>query len=421
MPAGAKPDARLPVLVFIYGGSFVAGSSADPLYDGAYLAANSDVVMVSFNYRLGVLGFLAADGLSGNYGFMDQQAALAWIRDNIRSYGGDPDKVTIAGESAGAMSVGLHLYSAPGSVSLFRAGIMESNFLALPYKSLDAQINVGNIFKQGLNCRDISCLRKVPVESLIKAQDEFTPDISTVFSGTPYYIPFGPAIDGTVLTRQPSAGAADAASRKPVLVGTNKNEAVLFVEGRSFSPADYAAQTASLFGTPFQTVIARYPARNDSNNRQPWATVQTEYFLICSTRHLAANAKGPVYAYLFNHQPSFKVWGGADCRQDGNVCHGDELPFVFHTADKIKGRFTADEAKLSQAIMRYWTNFATYLDPNGAPATKSAVRWPQFSARAMQYLSLNVPALSVSADPYRQACAFWDGIGYDLTSPWAAK
>jgi carboxylesterase type B len=421
VPAGATPGARLPVMVFIYGGAFVAGTSSDPLYDGAYLAANRNVILVSFNYRLGVLGFLAADGLSGNYGFLDQQLALTWVHNNIRAFGGDPGKVTIFGESAGAMSVGLHLFSAPGSARLFRAGIMESNFLSIPYKRLADQVNVGNVFKRGLNCPDVKCLRKIDVNELLHAQNAFTPAISTVFSGAKYYLPFAPVIDGAVLTRQPIVGGAEGATRKPMLIGTNKNDALIFVEGQSTSPAGYSAWAASLFGTAFQKVVAKYPARENSSNTALWARVETDDFLLCSTRYLSARVKGRAYVYRFDHQPSFKVWGGAECRQDGNVCHGDELPFVFHTADKIGGGFTAEEAKLSDQIMDYWTNFATDLDPNGRSATKAASRWPRFSAPAKGYLMLNTPAVSVQPDPFRETCKFWDGIGYNLTEPWAPR
>jgi carboxylesterase type B len=418
-PAGVAPNAALPVMVFIHGGSFVAGSGADPMYDGSYLAANSNVVLVTINYRLGVLGFLAADGLSGNYGILDQQHALAWARDNIGSFGGDPGKVTIFGESAGAMSVGLHVYSAPGSERLFRAAIMESNFLSLPYKRLADQINVGNIFKQGLNCRDLACLRKTPVSDLVTQQYAFTDEMS--FFGTQYYIPFSPTIDGTVLVRQPVSGAVTN-TRKPIMLGTNKDEGLLFTEGRSFPPPVYASDVADLFGLSFQSVIAKYPASDTGTNELVWGQVQTEYFLVCSTRQVAASTKAPVYSYLFNHHPSFKVWGRSTCRQDGNVCHGDELPFVFHTADKINGQFTADEAKLSDTMMRYWTSFATHLDPNGAAASSGpGTRWPKFSAQNRSYLALNTPDVSVQNDPHRETCAFWDNIGYELFTPWMPK
>src|SRR5215813_12627894 len=135
-------DKRLPVMVFFHGGFFVFGAGSLPAYDGSYLAASGNVVVVTLNYRLGALGFLTVPelGLTGNYGILDQRMALQWVAENIAAFGGDPTKVTIFGESAGAMSVGLHLFSIPQDRSLFRAAIMESNPLALPYPSLLAQV-----------------------------------------------------------------------------------------------------------------------------------------------------------------------------------------------------------------------------------------------------------------------------------------
>lgn len=128
---------RLPVMVYIYGGAFQFGASAMGLYDGSYLAARHNMVVVSFNYRSGALGFLAGvGGLSGNYGFLDQQLALKWVNQNITDFGGNPGRVTLAGESAGAMSVGLHLFSAPASQPLFQQVVLMSNPLGISYRNL---------------------------------------------------------------------------------------------------------------------------------------------------------------------------------------------------------------------------------------------------------------------------------------------
>jgi carboxylesterase type B len=418
VPADRPASKELPVMVFIYGGAFEAGSSADPLYDGAHLAANQDVILVSFNYRLGAFGFLASAETGASFGFQDQQLALDWVRKNIQAFGGAPDKVTLFGQSAGAMSVGLHLFSAPGSAPLFRAAIMESNVLSLPYRALRDQINLSNLFMAGLNCRDLACLRKVGVDDILAAQAAFTPQMSTVFSGAKFYLPFAPVIDGTVITQQPMAGRPAGGVAKPVILGTNKDEAVLFVGGRTLAAPQYAAWAASLFGADFQKVMARYPAQGDSGL---WADLQTDNFFTCSNRHLAAAVTAPLYAYWFDHQPSFPVWGGPTCRATGVVCHGDELPFVFHTAEKIGGHFTAPEETLSKRMMAYWTNFARSLDPNGVPndGADSLPNWPRYAAERQNYLSLNTASVAPVDFPGSKACGFWDDIGYELTAPWA--
>jgi len=423
-PADAKAGAGLTVMVFIYGGGFEAGGSNASLYDGSYLAANRNVVIVSFNYRVGALGFLAADGLTGNYGFLDQQLALNWVHDNIASWGGDPEKVTLFGQSAGAMSVGLHVFSAPGSAKLFRAAIMESNFFSLPYKTLEEQIQVGNLFKQSLNCRDLKCLKALDVNTLVTAQWTFAPQVMAyVFVGTKYYIAFTPAIDGKVLTREPVVAAAEGGTTKPILMGTNKDDGLYFAVSEPSPASKYAWEIASLFGHAFERVIAKYPPGADpaDTNEVVWGRVQTDYFNLCSTRRVAERVQGPVYAYLFNHQPSFQVGAGSLCVKDGNVCHGDELPFVFNTAASQKGTFTPPEAALSETMMTYWTNFATYLTPDGPSGSTLAVPWPRFTVKARKYMSLDVPSVAVQDDPYRQTCAFWDGIGYNLLEPWGRR
>src|SRR5262249_42052277 len=147
-PRGVRAGQKLPVMVWIYGGSFRNGGTSVPVYNGGYLAATNDVVLITIKYRLGALRFLSGvDGLTGNYGLLDQQLAFQWVRDNAESFGGDPEKVTIFGESAGAMSVGLHTMSIPSSTGLFRAGIMQSNPLGIPYKTLAQSVPIGAAFE----------------------------------------------------------------------------------------------------------------------------------------------------------------------------------------------------------------------------------------------------------------------------------
>lgn len=422
-PADAKPGDRLPVMVFIHGGAFVVDSSANPLYDGAYLAATRRVVVVSLNYRLGALGFLATDELRGNYGFLDQQLALRWVQTNVAGFGGDPARVTIFGESAGAMSVGLHLFSAPQSEPLFRAGIMESNFLGVPYRTLAEAAPGGAIYKRGLGCADVACLRGKDVATLIEAQSLLPAQLATVFSGAQYFLSFGPVLDGAVLVRQPTRAAASRTSSKSFMAGTTRNEMYVFAEGPAPTSAlEYAASTAGLFGPRFQQVMQRYPLAAQGPEALAWYQVQTDYFLGCATRHLASMAHAPAHVYLFDHHPSFPVWGqGAACTVPGRSCHGDELPFVFHTAARLGKQLTPQEERLSEAMMDYWTAFAATLDPNGksvkGTGSELSTPWPAF-ARRKETLVIGATGARVQSDPLLQTCRFWDSFGYVLTDPW---
>lgn len=420
-PKGARPAYGRAVMVFIHGGAFYVGSSADAMINGATLAAQGDVVVVALNYRLGALGFLATRELNGNYGFLDQQLALQWVQKNIRAFGGDPAKVTLFGESAGAMSVGLHMFSAPKSAPLFRAAIMESNFLSLPYKDRDEGGDAGDVFKQGMNCRDVACLRRADVKSILAAQNAYTPEMSTVFSGEEFYMPIAPVIDGRILTRQPMSASSVRSSRKPFVIGTNRDETTFFYAGRKMPPMRYAAQAASLFGSRFEAVIDKFPPKDQSaDNWKTWSTAMTQYLLHCSSRRLALKTKAPAYVYLFDHQPSFPVVGGPACQSDGRVCHVAEVPFVFGTAEGLRGRFTPAEAKLSGAMISYWSNFAKTLDPNTAGAS-DLTKWPRFDEKHRAYLQLDAPKSAAVDDPFAKDCAFWETIGFAKPTVWRSN
>lgn len=238
VPAEASPAPRA-VMVFIYGGAFVYGYDAQPLYDGAYTAGNGDVIVVNVNYRVGALGFLSGvkdaktgEAVNGNFGILDQIAALEWVRDNVASFGGDPEKVTIYGESAGAMSVGIHLVSSPRSKGLFRAAIMESNPLGLPYKNVRQSRAVAREFASNLGCGpdDLACMRAQPAEAVLAAQMQMDMALPALFHGIRDFLAWSPVVDGDVVVQQPIRAIEDGRLTKPVILGTNRNEGLLFVE-----------------------------------------------------------------------------------------------------------------------------------------------------------------------------------------------
>ncbi|MGI9386173.1 MAG: carboxylesterase/lipase family protein, partial [Methyloligellaceae bacterium] len=244
-----KSGSGRPVMVFIHGGAFVFGSSANPLYNGSALAARG-VVVVTLNYRLGALGFLAGiDGLTGNYGFLDQQLALKWVRDNIAAFGGDPGKVTIFGESAGAMSVGLHLQS-PVSRRMFRAAIMESNPFGMPYKSMSEAGRFGGHFRSAVGCRSggLDCLKRVPFATLVQHQKTFWIEIESLLSGFSGQLVWAPVVDGETVPAQANQNQIS----QPVIVGTNRDEGVIFA---NFGKGGFMA-TEQLYRIKYSAAIA---------------------------------------------------------------------------------------------------------------------------------------------------------------------
>ena len=418
-PPEPSDDPR-PVMVFIHGGAFLSGSGAYPLYDSAYLSGSEDVVVVTFNYRLGALGFLAGiGGLDGNYGFLDQQLALRWVHDNIAAFGGDPGQVTVFGESAGAMSVGLHLLSAPDSKALFAADLMESNPFALPYKTIPQAAPFGTLLAGLLKCQptDLACLRATPWQDVVAVQEDKSLVIPGLLSGFGGLLLWTPVVDGTVITAEPIAAAAANGLGKPTLLGTNLNEGTVFVYAAleilkqpTLTPQEYTTLVTGLFGgTTAAEVLALYPPATDS---APVASqLATDYIFFCASRAIAEAGDQQTYAYQFEQVSSFNLFPAVPQCLD-QVCHGAELPYVFNTAGNVGVVFTPDEQALAEQIVRYWGSFSRpEHDPSpiGAP-----VAWPPFPGE--HYLLLNTP-ISTAVDPPHN-CDFWDTVGYgaiDLT------
>lgn len=416
----------LPVMVFIYGGSFREGTSTNPLTNGSRLAATGDVVVVTLNYRVGALGFLSGtDGLDGNYGLMDQRLALRWVRDNISVFGGDPDNVTLFGESAGAMSVGLHLVS-PESQPLFNAAILESNPYGLPYKELGTSRRFARILKYNLSCtfRGLDCLRSKSFEDVVEKQDAGLLPVASLLTGLSADLIWAPVIDGKQVPTQPNATAI----AKPVIIGTNLNEGIIFAvpnqiklpesKEKKVLKVDYELMLDVMFSAKTARLIKDHPRykAHDGDNTDVFSHVVTDYLFTCANRRVMELASGPVWAYYFTHPPSYNVWPGIEeCAPDkGTVCHAAELPFVFGNpqtakiqAKPVPHKFNEDEERFSAQVMRYWSQFAKTHDPNadGSPD------WPMFTTEAPVRQVLNTE-VSQKSD-LDANCSFWNGIGFN--------
>ena len=242
----AAPDAALPVMVFIHGGTFLEGTASTPLYDGSNVAGGGGVVVVTLNYRLAVLGFLggldAGDVLHGNLGLKDQQRALAWIHANIERFGGDPSRVTLWGESAGASSVGIHLVN-KDSRPLIAQGIMQSNHYGMLFQGPDNAAGRAGKLLHALDCAEgddgakLECLRQAADRDLLAFLETAGPSeareaealLCNAFGGFEYW---GPMVDGRFIERQP----VETVITQPVLMGTNANEGVLFTSVAGLYP-----------------------------------------------------------------------------------------------------------------------------------------------------------------------------------------
>jgi para-nitrobenzyl esterase len=410
-PTGAAREPR-PVLVWIHGGGFVKGSG--DIYDARRLAARGDIVVVTVNYRLGALGFLAhpALGEAGNYGLADQQAALRWVRDNIAQFGGDAAKVTVAGESAGAMSVCDHLV-APDSAGLFRAAIMQSGPCQAQL-GLPAAQRISGDYAASVGCADgtavVACLRALPAGKLAKPL---------------WYARFGtdqlsgPVTGTRLLPRDPVREFADgAAARVPVLIGINRDEFTLFValrylrEGREISAAEYPGVLADTFGArESAAVLGHYPPeRYGGSISLAYAAAATDDVFACladrMTEGLSKSAPA-VYAYEFDDRRAPAPEMFQRLPFPIGASHSLELRYLFD----IGGAPAPDPAQrtLSEQMLDYWTRFVV----TGAPAVAGQPDWPTLAGGPDgRWMSLRTDGSRVVTDFSTQHhCGFWATVG----------
>jgi para-nitrobenzyl esterase len=422
------PSTPLPVMVWIHGGAFVFGSGGESYYDGARLVEEGHVVVVSINYRLGALGFLAHPALtaessdhptSGNYGFEDQQAALRWVKDNIAAFGGDPAQVTIWGESAGGYSVCAHLV-APDSAGLFQRAISESGLCSGHIGTTrDAQYANGEALAAAVGCTDpthvIECLRAKTPEDFLQVSSGAPPLPGGLFfqgprsaadGGAAVSTAFSPVTDGVIIPVD-IAAVGSGFAKVPLLLGTNQNEGTLFTAPGLFGgtpvsdDASYQAALERSFGaTVAANVLAQYPSSAFATPNDALNEVATDAFFVCPARKLARDASSAgadVYLYAFAHVPEKPLLPNL------GVFHASELGYVFGTAAPLAPP-QADEEPLGATIRGYWTRFAHGSDPNGG----GAPAWPKFTTAGDQDLKLDLPAPSAEVGHKKAKCDFWD-------------
>ncbi|KQQ40515.1 carboxylesterase [Duganella sp. Leaf126] len=387
-PSGVK-HARLPVLVYFYGGGFAAGDGSEPRYDGAAMAARG-IVTVTVNYRLNVFGFLAHPELSaesphkasGNYGLMDQAAALQWVSNNIAAFGGDPARVTIAGESAGSFSVSAQMIS-PLAKRLIAGAIGESGSLLglyAPQKLADAE-RAGADFAGKVGAADLAALRAMPAQQLLDA----LPATRTGF----FVIE-----DGYVLPGAPQAlYAAGRQARVPLLAGWNSHEGsdkqVLGMEEPTV--ASFTAALQKLYGEQADSARQAYLGDGASADQVTAAAVNlaSDRFISYGTwkwldTHARTSGK-PVYRYFYTRA------------RPGNVgaAHSAEIEYALGNLDGNKTyAWTPEDRALSQQMQRYFANFIKTGNPNGAALPE----WPQARAGAgAQVMLLDVDPHAIAA------------------------
>ncbi len=418
------PSGPAPVMVWIHGGGFTSGDGRQYTgsTDGSTIAAKSGTIVVTLNYRLGQLGFLAHHALtnedpshpsSGNYGIEDQVAALEWVERNILAFGGDPENVTIFGESAGAWSV-CALLTSPLSGGLFHRGIMQSGPCTTRLATLQNAERQGERFAEVVGCAGaldvLECLREAPRESVMAA---LPPDPAFVFSEGEWGSWF-PIIDDYVLTENMAESFASGSfHRVPLLVGSNDDEGTLFVAlshdhaGRPLQASQYRERLSFLISDDEEVIDSieeRYPVDAFASPGLALAASFGDAALACpsiETARLAA-PHTPTYLYQFTFTGgTFPIALNTDI--DLGAYHAAEIPYVFGTPS-VETPFTEVEQTLSDAMIGYWTRFAATGDPNGGDARQ----WPRLGDDA-RHLSAGT-AITPGTNARGGACTFWRGV-----------
>nr|XP_060615318.1 cholinesterase-like [Anolis sagrei ordinatus]XP_060615319.1 cholinesterase-like [Anolis sagrei ordinatus] len=418
-----QPSVPIPILVWIHGGGFIAGTSSLDVYSGASLAVTENIIVASMNYRLGSLGFLSMPpAIPGNMGLWDQHLALTWIKENAAAFGGDPNRVTIFGHSAGGASVGYHLLS-PKSEPLFSQAVLQSGVPNAiwawihPEKAKNKSLELSQLLGcgEGNENEIVSCLQK-------KDAMEFPQHEVSLLHKSDFILDFifVPTTDGDFLTDHPQRLLdSQHVQIKPILTGVTSDEGVFLVDFLSLA-SNHSQITREQFmkvlrmtvrnatEEDIQAVAQKYSGEihGPAKYRSVFVQSSSDYFFVCPAAEFAAQirkAGSPVYVYLFAHHTSGAIWP-----EWAGASHGAELIYLlgnFKAAFEANKTHTEAEAVLSRRIMRYWAEFARTGNPTGSE--RKEVEWLPYNAAQQNFLRLSTePAQVMPVSPARHCGLF---------------
>jgi len=432
-PAKSRKQGKYPVLFWIYGGAFMQGSASSPAYMGDRLAARG-VVVVSCNYRLGALGFLVsvADGLFGNYGLHDQKLALEWVQEHIGAFGGDPTKVTLFGESAGAMSTGLHLLN-DDSKWLFRGVIMQSNPLGYKYRSVTVANFIGTGFKDQLDCEDIRCLQAESPDELMHIQDT----MMAVPRAIGDFFTWGPVVTDTAYKREirirskRGTVVSNVSVHQPlqvlksllrfdipVVLGSNAHEGNVFVYTAFPTRMNkwiFHTIALSFFRGDAPKVLNAYATRSKAVSQSPspdyrevLSEIVGDYLFRCPTK-LAASLLDELGArvWLFEFALPTRTPGFPCC--DGLSCHTAELPYVFEQNQLIEIEYCWPARGVAPGSVRGADDVSTPVAGSGNFSILGVL--PSFVSAAAAWISTVYTKSGVDAKVAKLMADYWAAFG----------
>ncbi|KAF9166701.1 hypothetical protein DFQ26_007158 [Actinomortierella ambigua] len=424
----ANKSSLLPVMFYIHGGSFTSGTGSDPAFSPGNLSSRGQVVVVTFNYRLGVFGFFEREDagvprtqVPGNQGVRDMLVALKWVQDNVASFGGDPSRVTIFGESAGGHAVRTLLSMPEAAKGLFHAAISQSDPIDLPFNKVKtASTVVSGGLMTLLGCSDVACVRSKSVQEIMKAQITIVTQAIALAPEESFLELIKPTIDGILIKNQFDrliAGKDGGVIKVPLIMGTMKDEAIGFLPSLGQS----TPMPQPVFGVTLATILGYqrsmvtigsglYPIdpTDPDGTRQEEGVFAADYLWICPTQAIARAYAGvsTVYQHQFSRAYSPVRTPNDSCYN--KVCHGDSVALMFASPPLINKPdelpWTADDAAMARDVIDRWTFFARTLgNPN--PAGR-APEWPKYTAAAQNvYMHDKTP--SINANGLRpQFCGF---------------
>ena len=397
-----------PVMVWIHGGSFLAGSGAP--FDGGNFVHDGNIIVVTINYRLGVLGFMAnrniaaadAHHTAGNYGLLDQQAAIRWVIDNIAAFGGDPHNVTLSGESAGAMSIGF-LMVAPSANGTFQRAILESGPFLQKLQTLEQAEVHGEEIATKLGCDKATaiakCMRSKTTEQVVDSAPSDPLSWAQLI--------WDPIADGVLIPSQPAeAIAAGRVSKVPIINGSNRDEGTLmFAYGQPVTAEQYDHAMRYFLGSRADEVLAAYPIAHYPDATLAAAAANGDSFLSCRINNAGVMLAPlmPVYQYEFN-DPNAPPWFFKNAKIPLGSFHSAEIQYVFGSIAKDPAA-TPAQVKLADAMRGYWIRFITSGDPAGTP------RWTPYKASDPKRILFTPDSITFEPDfTTIHHCGLWDTI-----------
>jgi len=419
---GLGDEGKRPVMVWLHGGGFCEGSGSETMYNGANLAKRGDVIVVTINHRLNVFGYLHLTDIagekyagSGNAGMLDIVLALEWIRNNIEYFGGDASRVTIFGESGGARKVSL-MMAMPSAKGLFHRAIIQSSPALRGRDPKDATDFTERLLAHtGVKANQVEKLQAIPAEQLLDTvysllsqlpdARQFAGPVGTVILLSKL---LAPVVDGHYLPTNPfDPVAAPTAADVSLLIGTNRDETALFLNGDplqgKLTEPELRERLAPVLGDRLDSIISVY--KKTRPNATPWelligiTTEERRIGCINVVERKLAGGPAPAYIYLFTYESD--LLGGVF-----KSCHALEIPFAFDNTDDVPmAGNRPDKHEMAASVSKAWAAFAR----NGDPSHPGIPKWPAYTVENRATMLLDVPC-HLEVDPYREELDAWKGM-----------